>query len=128
MPFFFFKLLFNLFYFWLFWVFVAAQECPLDLASRDYCSLQCTGFSLRWLLLLQNTGCRHVDFSNCRTRAYLLCSMWNLPGPGIKPIFPPLAGGVLSSGPPRKSLHGFFKLKNDGNYSFIFLRHMFIYV
>ena len=29
--------------------------------------------------------------------------MWNLPGPGIKPVFPALAGSVLTTGPPRKS-------------------------
>ena len=29
-------------------------------ASRGYSSLQCLGFSLRWLLLLQSTGPRHV--------------------------------------------------------------------
>ena len=28
-------------------------------ASRGYSSLQCVGFSLQWLLLLQSTGSRH---------------------------------------------------------------------
>ena len=31
--------------------------------SRGYCSLQCTGFSLQWLLLLQSMGSRHGGFS-----------------------------------------------------------------
>ena len=26
--------------------------------------------------------------------------MWNLPGPGIKPVFPALAGGFSTTGPP----------------------------
>ena len=26
--------------------------------------------------------------------------MWNLPGPGIEPVFPALAGGFLTTGPP----------------------------
>ena len=45
--------------------------CGLSLvaASRGYCSLQCAGFSLRWLLLLQSTGFRHVSFSSCGTWA-----------------------------------------------------------
>ena len=30
--------------------------------------------------------------------------MWDLPGPGIKPVAPGLAGGFLTAGPPRKSL------------------------
>ena len=29
--------------------------------------LQCTGFSLQWLLLLRSTGSRHAGFSNCGT-------------------------------------------------------------
>ena len=31
------------------------------------------------------------------------CSMWHFPGPGIKSMSPALAGGVLTTGPPRKS-------------------------
>ena len=31
--------------------------------------------------------------------------MWNLPGPGIKPLFPALAGGFPTTGPPGKSVH-----------------------
>ena len=29
--------------------------------------------------------------------------MWDLPGSGIEPMFPALAGGLLTTGPPRKS-------------------------
>ena len=35
-----------------------AQAFSLVAASKGYSSLQCTGFSLRWLLLLQSTGSR----------------------------------------------------------------------
>ena len=31
------------------------------------------------------------------------CSMWDLPGPGIKPVSPALAGRFLTTGPPGKS-------------------------
>ena len=34
-----------------------------------YSSLQCTGFSLRWLLLLWSTGSRRTGFSSCGTWA-----------------------------------------------------------
>ena len=34
-------------------------------ASGGYSSLQCVGFSLRWLLLLRSTGSRHEGFSSC---------------------------------------------------------------
>ena len=41
-------------------------------ASGGYSSLQCMGFSLRWLLLLQSTGPRCMGFSSCGTRAQQL--------------------------------------------------------
>ena len=59
-------------YFWLRWVFVAARGLSLVEANRGYSSLWCTGFSLRWLLLLQSTGSRHVGFSSCGTWAQQL--------------------------------------------------------
>ena len=47
--------------FWLHWVFVAARGLSLVAASRGcYSSLQCVGFSLRQLLLLQSTGSRRA--------------------------------------------------------------------
>ena len=33
----------------------------------------------------------------------MFCSTWNLPGPGIEPESPTLAGGFLITGPPGKS-------------------------
>ena len=58
-----------LFYLWLSWVFVAMHGLSLVAASGRYSSLRCRGFSLRWLLLLQSTGSRHVGFSSCGSRA-----------------------------------------------------------
>ena len=78
-----------------------------------YFSLQYLGLSSCWLFLLQSTGCRHRGFSSCNTymlsswgswtlecmlsacgtRTLLLCIMWNLPEPRIKPAFPALACG-----------------------------------
>ena len=52
-------------YFWLHWVFVAARGLSLVAVSGGYSLLQCTGFSLQWLLLLQSTGSRRVGFSRC---------------------------------------------------------------
>ena len=62
----------NLFYFWLICVFVAAHGLSLVAASRGYSSLQCTGFSLRQLLLLWSTGSRRTGFSSCGTWAQQL--------------------------------------------------------
>ena len=50
-------------YFWLPWVFVAAHGLPLVVVSGGYCLLQCPGFLLWWLLLLQSTGSRACGLS-----------------------------------------------------------------
>ena len=55
-------------------------------------SLQC--------LLLQSRGSRWECFGSCGLGVSLPRCMWNLPGPGIKPVFPVLAGGFSSTGPP----------------------------
>ena len=82
--FYFFKAFFiNLFYlfiniciFWPRWVFVAVRRLSLIVASRDYSSLPCAGFLLRWLLLLWSTGSRRAGsvvvahgLSSCGSRA-----------------------------------------------------------
>ena len=56
-------------YLWLRWVFVAARGLSLVVASGGYSSLQCTGFSLRWLLLSRSTGSGRTGFSSSGTRA-----------------------------------------------------------
>ena len=39
--------------------------------------------------------------------------MWDLPGPGLEPMSPALAGGFLTTGPPGKSeIFFFFNIKN----------------
>ena len=48
-----------------------------------------------------NQGCRGTSYDS---QAQLPCSMWNLPGPGIEPMYPALVGGFLTTGPPVKSL------------------------
>ena len=61
------------------------------------------GFSPQWLLLLRSVGCRCTGFGSSGSQAQLPHSMWNLPGPGIEPVSPPLAGGFLTTVPPGKS-------------------------
>ena len=34
--------------------------------------------------------------------------MWNLPGPGLEPVFPALADRFLTTAPPEKPLYIFF--------------------
>ena len=74
-------------------------------ASGGYSSLRCVGFSLWWLLLLWSTGSERVGFNGCGARALLLCGMWDLPGPGLEPVSPALAGGFLTTVPPGKPSH-----------------------
>ena len=40
--------------------------------------------------------------SNCGSRAQLLCGMWDLPRPGLKPASPALAGRFSTTAPPGK--------------------------
>ena len=54
------------------WIFVAARRLFLVAASGGYSLLQCTGFSLWWLLLLWTTGSRHTGFSSCGVQAQWL--------------------------------------------------------
>ena len=50
------------------WVFVAVHRLSL-VVNGGYSSLQCVGFSLRWLLLFWSTGSRRTGFSSCGTQA-----------------------------------------------------------
>ena len=111
---------FFFFFFWLHWVFVAVCRLPLVAVSGGYFSWRCVGFSLRWLLLLWSTGSRHAVFSSCGSRALehrlssrsaqaqLLRGMWDLPGPGLKPMSPALAGRFLTTAPSGKPSHSDF--------------------
>ena len=110
-------------YLWLCWVFVAVCGLSLVVVSRGSSSLRCAGFSLWWLLSLQSTGSRHAGLSSCGTqavdrrlsscgtRAQLLCVMWDLPGPGLKPVSPALAGRFLTTVLPGKSSSEFLKFQ-----------------
>ena len=48
------------------------------------------------------------QLSNCGAWASLLRGMWVLPGPGIEPVSPALAGGFLTTEPPGKPKAAFF--------------------
>ena len=93
--------------------------------ERGYSLLRHAGVSLRWLLLLRSTalGARASvvvarGLSSCGSRAWLLHDMWDLPGPGLKPVSPALAGGFLTTAPPGKSqdqdiLKGCYRKRNN---------------
>ena len=93
-------------------------------ASGDYSSLQCTCFSLRWLVFANGARALGVRASvvvahglsscgsqalECRLSSYsaqalLLRGIWDLPGAGLEPLSPALAGGFLTTVPPGKSI------------------------
>ena len=72
------KFIYLFIYFWLHWVFIAAYGLSLVAEIRGYSLLRCSGFSLRWLLLLWSTGSRCVGFSSCLTAGFSSCGMWTL--------------------------------------------------
>ena len=141
----FFKInLFILFiYFWLCWVFIAAHRLYLWLqrAGVTLCcgvrASHCSGFSCcgAWALGarasvvvahgLSSCGSRALEcrLSSCGTRASLLCSMWDLPGPGLDPVSPSLAGGFLTTALPGKPL--VFFLAKTFYFSQDFYNHKF---
>ena len=55
---------------------------------------------------LSSCGTRALDrgLSSCGARAQLLRGMWDLPGPGLKPVSLALAGRLLTTAPPEKSV------------------------
>ena len=97
------KIIYLFIYFWLCWVFVAALGFSLAAAGG--------GFSLRWLLLLQSRVLGHTGFSSWDSwaleprlssygaRTWLLCGMWDPPGPGIKPVSPTIANRFFTNEP-----------------------------
>ena len=58
---------------------------------------------------LSSCGSRALEhrLSSCGAWAQLLRSMWNLPGPGIEPLSPTLAGRFSTTVPPGKSHYHF---------------------
>ena len=50
--------------------------------------------------------------SNCGSRAQLLRGMWDLPGPGLEPASPALAGRLSTTAPPGKPSGHFFTVVN----------------
>ena len=101
---------------WLWWVFVAARRLSLVAVNRGYSLLPCGGFSLWWLLLRSFLSARASIVASrglsscgpwvlkCRLSghgawAWLLLGMWDLPGPGIKPVSFALAGRFFTTEP-----------------------------
>ena len=88
----------------------------LVVVSRGYsscgaCASHCGGFSCCGARALGTRASVVVarGLSSCGSRAQLLHDMWDLPRPGLEPMSPALAGGFLTTAPPRKSVSAAFK-------------------
>ena len=106
-------------YFYLCRIFIAAHGPCLAAAGRATLQLQCVGYLLQCLLLLQSRG-SSTRASVVEARGLqgvgsvvvlhkLRCphGMWNHPGPGIKLESPALAGRFFTTEPPRKPVFDF---------------------
>ena len=64
----------------------------------------CAGFSRCWAQAPGQAG----SSSSRGTRAELSCCIWELAGPGIKPVSPALTGGFFTTEPPGKPFQSSF--------------------
>ena len=83
-------------------LFIAVHGLLTAVASR--CGAQALGAQASVVVArgLSSCGVQAVErrLSSCGARAQLLCGMWDLPGPGLEPVSPALAGGFLTIEPP----------------------------
>ena len=87
-------------------LFVAVRGLLIAVASR--CGARALGAWASVVVArgLSSCGSRALEhrLSSCDAWAYLLLSMWDLPGPGLEPMSPEPAGRFLTTVPPGKSL------------------------
>ena len=74
--------------------------------------LSAFGLLVAWGLSSCGSWALECRLSSCGAWACLLRGMWDLPGPGLEPVSPALAGGLLTTAPPGKSLDSFIWEKN----------------
>ena len=83
-------------------------------------------------LVAEHWALGHVGFSSRGAQAYLSHGMWDLPGPGIKPMFPAWAGRFLTTMLPGDGetvadfILGGSKITADGDYSHEIKRHLLL--
>ena len=84
--------------------FLAVLGLLIAVASR--CRARALGMSASVVVArgLSSCGSWALEhrLSSCGARASLLRGTWDLPGPGIEPMSPALAGGFLTTAPPGK--------------------------
>ena len=128
---FFLKILILCIYFWLCWVFIAAMGFSLVAASWGYSLVVGSGLLTGVASLVTDHGLSGVQawavvvhglsscsswapehrLNGCGTWAWLLHSMRDLSGSGIKPVSPSLANGFFTTEPLGMPKTAFFWLK-----------------
>ena len=108
-------------YFWLSWVFVAAQGFLQLWQARAPLQLRCAVFSLQWALLLQSMGSRafRLQYSSSQALAHRLhcskaCGIFLTHDPWIKHVSSALAGGFFTTESPGKLQGGFLTTGPQG--------------
>ena len=103
-------ILFFLHLFILFYLFLAAfglRCCARAFSSCGerglLCGARASVVVARGLSSCSSRALEH-RLSSCGARAELLCGMWDLPGPGLEPVSPALAGGFSTTVPPGNPL------------------------
>ena len=66
--------------------------------------------------------------SSCGSRAQLLHGMWDLPGPGLEPVSPALAGRLSTTAPPGKPSSCVLKGLVYPSCYFFFFQYLFIWL
>ena len=94
-------------YFWLFWVFIAAQAVLQLQRVGTTLPLQRMGFSL-WCLLIVDLGLQSTDSVVMVLRLSCSKGWWNLPGSGIKPMSPATADRFFTTQSSGKCLFNLF--------------------
>ena len=89
-------------------LFVAVRGLLSHCGGFSCCGAQALGTRASVVVArgLSSCGSQALErrLSSYGARAWLLCGMWDLPRPGLEPVFPALAGGFLTTAPPGKSL------------------------
>ena len=104
--------------------------CELLIAVASFVAehrLQARGLQQLWHVGFSSCGSWALDrrLSSCDTQAWLLHGMWDLPGSGLQPVSPALAGGFLTTAPPGKTLK---QLLFNANLFFFFFCFVFLFI
>ena len=97
------KIIVFFIYFHLCWVFVAEHCISLAAGSRSTLSWWCAGFSLWWLSSCRAQALRALGTQQLWHTDLVALRHVGSSGSGIEHMSPALAGGLLTTGPPRKS-------------------------